>query len=105
MKFINLTQHEINEATTGLVVQPTRPAVRLDMATTTIEVIDGIPISRSEFVGTLTNLPEPQEGVMYIISALALNGVPDNRTDVVAPGDAVRDKLGKVVACRGFRRK
>ena len=105
MKFINLTQHEINEVTTGLVVQPTRPAVRLDMATTTIEVIDGIPISRSEFVGTLTNLPEPQENVMYIVSALALNGVPDHRTDVVAPGDAVRDRLGKVVACRGFRRK
>lgn len=105
MKFINLTQHEINEATTGLVVQPIRPAVRLDMATATIEVIDGIPIMRSEFVGTLTNLPEPQEGIMYIVSALALNGVPDNRTDVVAPGDAVRDRLGKVVACRGFRRK
>ena len=105
MRFINLTLHEIHEITTGLLLAPSSRPARLEMATNVVTTVDSIPIIRSEFVGTLQHLPEPREGIMYVVSALALNGVPNTRTDVVAPGDAVRDKAGKVIACRGFRLK
>ena len=79
--FINLTPHEIYETVTGLRI-PTTSVARVRQCSREIAVIDG---------------------VIYIVSALALNAVPADRTDVVAPGNAVRNELGIVIGCAGFR--
>ncbi len=53
--------------------------------------------------GNLTGLPDPVQGVLYIVSlpvALACK----HRTDVVVMHDLVRNKDGKVIGCKAFAR-
>ena len=102
--FINLTPHEINEVTTGTVIQSTGVA-RVTQNTAKVAELGRIPIYRTDFdPSTIEGLPAPRKGVTYIVSALVLNAIGD-RTDCVAPGNAVRDEQGRVIGCRGFRTK
>ena len=103
--FINLTPHEIYETVTGLRIQSAGRAyiARVDQCSKNVRVVDGVQIFRSDYEGAIGGLPEPVDGVIYIVSALALNAVPADRTDVVAPGNAVRNELGVVIGCAGFR--
>jgi len=102
MQLVNLTPHEINEVTTNLVI-PSSGTARVAQNTTKVNELDGIPVYRTNFdPSTIEGLPAPRKGVVYIVSALVLNAIGD-RTDCVAPGNAVRDIDGKVVGCRGFR--
>ena len=100
--FINLTPHEINEVDSGTIL-PSSGVVRVHRCSKNVRKVEGIQIFRSEYEGSIQGLPEPQEGVIYIVSALTLNAVPADRDDVVAPGNAVRDELGIVIGCAGFR--
>lgn len=100
--FVNLTPHQIDEQTTGLSI-PSSGVARIKMQSRIIDTVDGVPLFHSYYAGNLENLPEPVEGTIYIVSALALNAVPVERTDVVAPGDVVRDGKGRVIGCKGFR--
>lgn len=102
--FVNLTQHDINEVTTGTVIQRSGKVVRITQTTRELRVHNLIPIYVSTF-GKLTGLPPRKDGVVYIVSALALNEVPDDRTDVVAPGNLQRDERGQPIGCVGFRAK
>ena len=102
MKFINLTPHEIYEVNTGMRL-PSKGVARVKSATQVVDNIKGVTIYRSVFEGTIDGLPEPKEGVVYIVSALALNAVPKHRTDVVAPGNLVRGEDGQPIGCQGFR--
>jgi len=67
-------------------------------------VVNGhkVPVTRREY-GALTDLPEPREAVIYIVSALVAQAAPE-RQDLVVPGPAVRDSEGNVIACRGLSR-
>lgn len=100
--FVNLTPHQINEQTTGLSI-PSSGVARVKIKSRIIDTIDDVPLFHSYYAGNLEGLPEPVEGVIYVVSALALNAVPADRTDVVAPGDVVRDDKGRVIGCKGFR--
>jgi len=59
-----------------------------------------IPVYRSKF-GKVENLPEPQEGHGYIVSALTAQAV-QNRDDVFITMDPVRDEQGRIVGCRAL---
>lgn len=59
----------------------------------------GIAVTRAVY-GDITGLPEPQEGVIYIVSALV--ALAARREDVLFPGPAIRDAEGRIVACRGL---
>ena len=100
--FINLTPHQIDEQITGLSI-PSSGIARIKIQSRVIDTIDGVPLYHSYYVGNLEGLPEPVDGIIYVVSALALNAVPSERTDVVAPGDVVRDDKGRVIGCKGFR--
>jgi hypothetical protein len=63
-------------------------------------MIGGIPVNKSKF-GEVENLPEPQEGTIYIVSALTAQAVPE-RKDVYITDDAVRDEQGRVIGCRAL---
>lgn len=102
MPFINLTPHEIYETVTGLRI-PSTGIARVRWCTKDVAVVDGVQLFRSDYEGSIQGLPEPQDDVIYIVSALALNAVPTGRTDVVAPGNVVRNELGVVIGCAGFR--
>lgn len=106
MKIVNLTPHDINIiGEIGEVVQ-TFPAsgelARCSVSREQVDVINGIPVNRTVF-GAVTGLPEQQEGVVYVVSALVAQAV-DGRDDVVIPDDAVRDEQGRIVGCRAFAR-
>ena len=100
--FINLTPHQIDEQKSGLSI-PSTGIARIKVASKLVTIVDGVDIYYSDYIGQLEGLPEPVEGVIYIVSALALNAVPAERNDVVAPGDAVRDGSNRVIGCKGFR--
>lgn len=102
MQFINLTPHNLYEVTTGTTLPASGIVARVKSSTVTASKHAGIPIYMTEF-GELEGLPEPVEGTMYIVSSLALNAVPAHRTDVVAPGNLVRDEAGQPIGCCGFR--
>ena len=102
MKFINLTNHDIYEVTTKTHIPRSGKVVELHTATHDTAIVNNIRVFRTVVYG-LSGLPAPQEGVMYIVSALAMNGIPADRTDVVCPYKPVRNAQGKVYGCKGFR--
>jgi hypothetical protein len=46
-------------------------------------------------------LPDPQEGVLYIVSALVCNAEP-YRDDLVYPCDFIRNDKGQIVGARAL---
>ena len=54
--------------------------------------------------GEVVDLPEPQEGVLYIVSMLVAARA-QNRTDLVSPGRQLRNEAGQVIGCAGLQGK
>jgi len=102
MQFINLTAHQITEVTTGVTIPPSGRTARVKSSTTKVGEHAGSPIYTSTF-GKVEGLPEPQENTMFIVSALCLNACPE-RTDLVAPGNLLRNEYGNPIGCVGFRK-
>ncbi|GIW55362.1 MAG: hypothetical protein KatS3mg082_1766 [Nitrospiraceae bacterium] len=106
MKFVNLTPHEVRVAdqdgTVFLTIPPSGQVARVATTSVMVGEVDGIPIYRTA-LGDVTGLPEPQEGVTYVVSTLVAQVV--SRPDVVAPDTgptAIREN-GQVVAIRRFQ--
>lgn len=103
MKIINLMAHSITDITTGKHYKPCGLVIRAKSVSHKIEEYKNVNVFRYE--NTLeVPLPEPQPDTLYVVSNMALNAVPKNRTDVVGPGPVEKDENGKPVGCRGFRR-
>jgi hypothetical protein len=102
--FVNLTPHSITffdaAGNVILTVEPSGQVARCSVAREKIGMINGIPINKSRF-GEVENLPEPQEGTIFIVSALAAQAVPE-REDVFITDDAVRDEQGRIIGCRAL---
>lgn len=99
----NLTPHELNIFSDDGKVVSIPPSGRVARVAQTREqrgTIDGLAVTYSTF-GDVEELPEPQDGVIYVVSGLVLSAVPD-RADVFAPGEAVRDDAGRVIGARGL---
>jgi hypothetical protein len=102
VKFVNLTPHEIVEMTAELRF-PSEGIARVSVEYMTNSEINGIPLFEAKY-GEVEGLPEPKERTIYIVSSLVLGAVKDTRSDVVAPGELVRDDLGKPIGCLGFKK-
>jgi len=80
MKIVNLTPHSITffdaAGNAVLTVEPSGQIARCSVAREKIGDINGIPVNKSKF-GEVENLPEPEEGTIYVVSALT---APDGRT-------------------------
>lgn len=67
---------------------------------------DGVPCFGVVSFGEVENLPEPQDGVTFIVSGLVAGRV--SRRDVVSPGTGPNDKAirkdGAIVAVTRFNR-
>lgn len=119
MKFVNLTPHALrlrsdvfNEAIpleSDIVLMPEPSAARVDQVSVTTGYVNDFPINRTVF-REIYNLPNPEEGVVYIVSMLVAQQA--KRDDVVspntAPGQDIRypegHKLkGLTFAVRGFQ--
>ena len=58
-----------------------------------------VPVYRNIYMDIL-NLPDPVEGVRYIVSQIAATGL--ERDDILVVEDLVRDEIGRPEACRSF---
>jgi hypothetical protein len=114
MKFVNLTPHDVTLVDSNgmkLVFKSSGTVARVllntDVTTIEAEVAPGIiltvPLKRTTG-SQVVNLPEPQEGVMYIVSYMLANHV--KRTDVIAPltdESATRDDNRNILGVRSFQ--
>ncbi len=107
-KIINLTPHDVvliiseERSVTFPSYAAVRPIPRVSSRTVSDGDIDGFPLTRTEY-GEVENLPEPKDGVWYIVSAMVAGRCPDRR-DLVIPNEAVRDEKGRIIGCRSFGR-
>lgn len=97
-RFINLTPHYVDTPVGSFV--PSRLVARRETAyTATGRTHGGISLDTKTFAET-TGLPEPQEGVMYIVSDLVRMAHPE-RKDICSPGRP-RYKDGHKNGCATF---
>lgn len=104
-KFINLTPHAISvqKGDQVVTIPPSGQVARVAVKTETLPPIGGFNISKQIF-GEVEGLPQPQEGIYYIVSAL-VGGQIKARQDVYGPDTgptAVRNDKGHIVAVRGL---
>lgn len=102
---INITPHPLNikvgEET--LTIPPSGVIARLSVTHESQPSIniDGVevPVYKTKF-GPIENLPKPQKGFYYVASALVANAA--NRSDVLSPGELIRDNQGNVIGAKGL---
>lgn len=111
MQLINLTPHDINVIqedhtytikASGNVARCTVNAEYFDY----IEPEDDansypISIYTNSFTN-VTDLPEPQDGVYYIVSNIVAQAMRYERVDLLIPNELVRDEEGRIIGCKSF---
>ena len=104
MKFVNLTPHDITvimgDQADRKTFAKSGTIARVSQETTVVRTVDGINISTATF-GPVVGLPEPSPDTLLIVSGM-VKSAATGRTDLVSPGDLVRDAAGVVLGCRGF---
>lgn len=104
MEFRNLTPHTINivdgEGNEVLSISPSGDIARVAVSNQLVETDLGIEIFRAEY-GEVEGLPAPKADMVYIVSMLVRERVPE-RSDVFSPGLLVRDDSGRPIGCRGL---
>lgn len=106
MKIINLTSHDVNVYDcSGNIIKVYKPSglvARVAYSLQSVDCVDGIPINVQKNT-RVVELPEPIEGVMFIVSSYLYNYCVD-RTDLLALADKVKVN-GKDVGCRSFLKR
>lgn len=104
---VNLTPHPVVIVTaTGVIVQVppsgrvARCATHPDRLLGTV-CIDGhsVPLVVNDVTAAVEGLPEPEQGVLFVVSRLVALAAPQRR-DMVFPHDPVRDGTGRTAGCR-----
>lgn len=115
MELINKTPHVINlvcEDGTKIGLDPVLPTPRVSSSSvkTASYIVTDSDGNEHEVMreapvfGEVIDLPEPQEGVIYIVSMLvAARAV--GRNDLVSPGRQLRNEAGQVIGCAGLQGK
>lgn len=100
VSIVNATPHAIS-ITNGQTFEPSGMIARVSMTTSVVGEINGVEIKQNIPSG-VEGIPAPQEGVVYIVSAMVLSN--SNRNDLVAPNtnEAVRNSQGHIVSVSGF---
>lgn len=105
-KIINLTPHAINflreDNSVLATVEPSGAIARASQTRDRVSEVNGIPVNQCSY-GTVTGLPDPQDGTIYLVSALTAQACPE-RSDVFITDDAVRDENGRIIGCRAIAR-
>lgn len=114
MKYINTTPHDINLMleTGNLVIQPSGLSFRVAADTEVVrtEQIEGhaVEVRTRVFHDVVVfdgeeevPLPDEQEGVVYIVSRITAEALPE-RTDLRMVDGTVRDESGRIIGCTGL---
>lgn len=104
MKVINLTSHDVNVYDySGNMIKVYKPSgleARVDYGWERIDYVDDIVPIVIQKDTKVVELPEPIEGVMFIVSNYVFNYCSD-RKDLLAPANKVKIN-GRDVGCRSF---
>lgn len=105
MKLVNLTPHNIVMILNGEVKETlvSEGLARCSMISNEIGQINGYTLSENTY-GEVVGLPQPQEGVIYIVSAIVANALKGIRNDIVVVDKTVRNESGQIIGCTGFAR-
>ena len=98
-KFVNLIGHDITISGHATLPGCENPC-RVETKQRIVAYLAGIPSAETHFE-KIVNLPEPEDGVYYIVNRIAMDFVPFDREDVfcVDTGPtAIRDQSNQVVA-------
>lgn len=96
--FLNLTPHAI--VLPDRTIAPSGALARCSEVSESVGTSDGVEIIRKTF-GTVIGLPEAQPDTWLIVSMLTRAACP-NRTDLLSPGDLVRDANGNIIGCKNL---
>lgn len=104
MNIMNLTPHDVmfvdDNENVIRTIRPSGIPARVSARTVIVGEIDGIPVTKTEF-GEIENLPDPEEGTIYIVSLAVAKSCPD-RDDVFIPNESVRNEKGVIIGCKSF---
>lgn len=105
MTIVNLTPHEVNIISDGAIRRTFTPSgiiARVSVGDTVVDTIDGVDILEERY-SDVTDLPDPADDTIYIVSLLVCQACPE-RSDLVHPSRPVRDNAGRIVGCEGLGR-
>ena len=103
MNLVNLTPHPITVVMSDasqLTIRPDGTLARVNATKTPLPPVNGIPVNATTY-GQVMGLPNRNDGVGYIVSALVRLAVP-HRRDVFSPGELVRDGQNNVIGCKSL---
>ncbi len=104
MRIVNLTPHAVT--INGLTIQPDGRIPRLREETREVDqiTVDGhtLPVIETT-LGELEGLPEPADGVVYVVSRMVAEAAP-RRHDLYFPGRLLRDSEGRIVGAESLAR-
>lgn len=113
MQVTNLTPHEVKVLGQDGNVLATLPsdgvarARQTDVPVGEFEIGGGVvPVVKTEF-GDTDGLPEPAEGVAYVVSIITAQAAAAqgrSTTDLLLTSGPVRDDQGRIVGCRALAR-
>ncbi|MGW5876957.1 hypothetical protein ACWFMI_10475 [Nocardiopsis terrae] len=103
MPVVNLTSHVVtvvDEQARVIRSWPESPEpARVEAVRFPLREVEGVPLMAEE--RTRAVLPEPVEGVWFIVSSVVSSAHPE-RDDLLVPSDLVRDARGVVTGCRSL---
>lgn len=106
MTIINLTPHAITfldgNNSVLATIEPSGTIARAAQTRERVSEVNGIAVNQCSY-GEVTGLPDPQDGTIYLVSALTAQACR-NRNDVFITDDAVRDDAGRIIGCRAIAR-
>ena len=101
---INLTPHLLNiiavDGSTVYIPPDGNRIARVGSVSSIVATVNGININKQTF-GKVVDLPDAQDDVVFIVSRMVKDRVPD-RDDVVVPGVPFRDTDGKIIGAWGL---
>ena len=106
LNLINLTPHvlRIHYSDKVLVLPPSGEVARVGtVRTSTFSMAEGIPLSFYRYTD-ITGLPDPDGKSTFIVSGMVESAAGPGRLDVVAPGNLIRDEMGKPIGCEGLKK-
>lgn len=102
MKIINLTPHTITLIANDMTVKIKSSGIaRCELTTKQVGTVNGFPINQNTY-SDVTGLLDPEEGTLYIVSAIVANAVKGKRNDCIVVDQTVRNSDGIIIGCRGF---
>lgn len=108
MRLVNLTPHPVTllVGDRTLTIPPEPTPARCSETRTVVGAVevDGleVPVTVVGF-GQVQGLPDPQEGVLYVVSRIVAEACRD-RADLVIPDNLVRDAEGRIIGARSLAR-